>query len=272
MSGRTLVHSRVHFQKRFDMAERVLPEPVALEAPTREEFLRWHIRRSLHAMGAATEADLRMYLTFPRREVSERKRALSALLSSGDVVEVAVAGAAGRWVALAEDLPALARAGRRRAAAHGTTLLAPFDSFLWHRERTGRLFGFDYRVEIYTPGHKRVHGYYSLPIFHDGQLIGRLDPKTHREDRHLEVRHVHFERWFATGAAPPAAAWGPVDRDAALAGTAEALRSLATFVGADRVSLGRVTPTQLAAPLRRALAREVAGRTAPDRTLTESRS
>lgn len=253
MSGRTLVHSRVHFQKRFDLADRVLPRETALDPPTQEEFRRWHLRRSLHAMGAATETDLRMYLSFPRLEVAERRRALHGLLAAGEVVEVAVAGDRGRWYALAEDLPALARAARRRTAARGTTLLAPFDSFLWHRERTSRLFGFDYRIEVYTPGHKRVHGYYTLPLYHDGLLLGRMDLKTHREERRLEVRGAHFERWFASGERPPAAAWGAVDRDGALAGVGESLRSLAEFVGADRVTVGRVTPSRLAAPLRRAL-------------------
>ena len=264
MSGRTMVHSRRHFQKRFDLAERVMPAVAALEPPEREEFLRWHLRRSLHAMGAASAADLRMYFTFPRVEVAERRRTLQQLLETGEVVEIAIAErggvrgngtgrTGGPWYALAADLEALARAGRRRAASRGTALLAPFDSFLWHRERTRRLFGFDYRIEVYTPGHKRVHGYYSLPILHDGQLIGRLDPKTHREARRLEVRHVHFERWFAGGEPPPAASWGALDRGAALAGIAEALRSLATFVEADRVTVGRVTPAALAAPLRRAI-------------------
>ena len=253
MSGRTLVQSRRHFQKRFDLAERVLPALDRLAPPDREEFRRWHLRRSLHAMGAATEADLRMYLSFPRIEVAERRRALAALLAAGEIVEVAVEGDAGRWYALAADLPLLARATRRRVPARGTALLSPFDSFLWHRERTRRLFGFDYRIEVYTPGHDRVHGYYSLPIFHAGQLIGRLDPKHHRAARRLEVRSVHFEPWFAAGTPPPAASWGLIERDAGLAGTAAALRSLATFVGAEDVVIGRVTPTGLGAPLRRAL-------------------
>jgi uncharacterized protein YcaQ len=151
------------------------------------------------------------------------------------------------------DRPALARAERRRTAETGTTLLSPFDSFLWHRERARRLFGFDYRIEVYTPGGDRVHGYYSLPILHAGRLIGRLDPKLHRAARRLEVRRVHFEPWFATGADPPAAAPQPIDREAGLAGTTAALRSLAAFVGADEVVVGRVTPPRLAAPLRRAM-------------------
>jgi hypothetical protein len=253
MSGRTMVHSRRHFQKRFDLAERVLPRMREVAAPERGEFLRWHMRRSLHAMGGATYADLRLYLTFPRMDAVERRDTLRAMLGTGEVTEIAVGGQPGSWYALTADLPALARAGRRRAASRGSALLAPFDSFLWHRERSRRLFGFDYRIEVYTPGHRRVHGYYTLPILHDGQLIGRLDPKTHREDRRLEVRSLHFERWFARGEPPPAASWGTVDRDAGLAGIAAALRSLAIFVGADHVTLGRVAPAAFTGPMRRAL-------------------
>jgi len=255
MSGRTLVESRRHFQKRFDLAERVLPGLCGVEPPDRERFRRWHLRRSLHGMGAATEADLRMYLSFPRIAVAERRRTLRMLLGAGEIVEIRLRDDPGRWYALAEDLPVLERAARRRVPARGAALLCPFDSFLWHRERTRRLFGFDYRIEVYTPGPDRVHGYYSLPIFHQGQLVGRVDPKNHREVRQLEARHVHFEPWLAAGAAPPAADWGRVDPDAAFAGTAAALRSLARFVGADEVAIGRVTPRSLAAPLRRALAR-----------------
>jgi uncharacterized protein YcaQ len=253
MSGRTLVHSRPHFRKRFELAERVMPEAVAAEPLTREGFRRWHLRQSLRALGAASEADLRMYLTYPRIGAADRRLSLRAALEAGEVVDVEVEGERGRWLALAEDIPALAAAGRKRRPAAGTTLLSPFDSFLWHRDRTRRLFGFDYTLEVYTPGHKRVHGYYSLPIFHDGQLVGRLDPKTHRAERRLEVRAVHFEPWFAKGDRPPAASWGAIDQDAALTGVGEALRSLATFVGAEDVTLGRVTPAALAPALRRAV-------------------
>ncbi|HEX4826278.1 MAG TPA: crosslink repair DNA glycosylase YcaQ family protein [Candidatus Polarisedimenticolaceae bacterium] len=254
MSGRTMIHSRVHFQKRFDLAPRVMGEALAAEPPRADEFRRWHLRRSLHAMGAATATDLRMYLTFPRTEIRERRKALAEALAAGEVVEVAVEHGTTPWFALADDLPALRAAAQRRVAARGTTLLAPFDSFLWHRERAQRLFGFDYRVEVYTPGHKRVHGYYVLPLFHDGQLIGRIDAKTHRAERLLEIRQIHFEPWFARGKRPPAADWGSLDRDLALDGAADAFRSLATFVGAETITLGRVSPPAMAASLRRRFA------------------
>jgi hypothetical protein len=271
MSGATLIADRVHFNKRFDLAERVLPAIATIEPPGTETFRRWHITRSLHAMGAATETDLRMYLTFPRFGPGERRRLLASMIARGEVIEIDLADetrharpgsrpaapkparGSARWLVLAADLEALERAGRRRRPSRGTTLLSPFDSFLWHRERVKRLFGYDYTIEVYVPGHKRVHGYYSLPILHDGQLIGRLDPKTHREEKRLELRHVHFEPWFAAGAEPPAARWGGLDQAGAIAGVGEAVRALACFVGAEHIDLGRVTPSRLAPELRRTL-------------------
>ena len=248
MTGALAVHSRRHFQKRFDLFERALPAAAAVEAVTAEEFRRWHLERSLHAMGAATDADLARYLTFPRFPVGARRKVLRAMHERGAVVELEVEGVHGRWWALARDLPALAQAGRRRRLSRGTTVLSPFDSLLWHRDRVARLFGFDYRIEVYTPASRRVHGYYTLPILHDGHLVGRVDAKAHRPERVLEVRHVAFEPWCAAGGAPPVGG-RPLDRDALLVGLGEALRSLATFTGSDRVALRRVTPRALRSAL-----------------------
>lgn len=250
MTGALTIHSRRHFQKRFDLLERALGAVCAVEPVSSVEFLRWHLERSLHAMGAATETDLSRYLTFPRFAPGVRRKALHALLESGDAVEVEVDGTPGRWLALARDLPALARAARSRPS--GTTLLSPFDSLLWHRDRVARLFGFDYRIEVYTPGPQRVHGYYTLPILHDGRFIGRVDAKTDRAARRLDIRHVHFEPWFRDGTTPPTGG-ERVDQDGALAALAETLRSLATFVNAAGVRLHRVTPHRLRAPLARCL-------------------
>jgi uncharacterized protein len=251
MSGRTTVHSRAHFQKRFDLLERALPAAAAcLDAPA---FRRWHLERSLHAMGAATETDLRMYLTFPRTAAAQRRAVLRDMLGSGEVVEVAVAGDRGPWYALARDLEALAAAGRRRWGSRGATLLSPFDSLLWHRERVARLLGYDYRIEVYVPAPARQFGYYALPVLVDGQLVGRADTKLHRRERRLELRHVHLEPWFAAAGNPPAASWGAVPLDRGLAGLADAARSLAVFTGAEHVQVTRVTPGGLRAALRGAL-------------------
>jgi hypothetical protein len=70
----------------------------------------------------------------------------------------------------------------------GTTVLSPFDPVCWNRERTSRLFGFDYKIEIYVPAEKRKFGYYSLPVLHDGELIARLDLKSHRQLNTLQVQ------------------------------------------------------------------------------------
>ncbi|MBI5631765.1 MAG: YcaQ family DNA glycosylase [Elusimicrobia bacterium] len=213
MSGRLAVHSRRHFQKSYDLAGRVL---APVEPMKRGAFSRWHLRKTLRALGVAAEPDLSRYLTFPRFESAERRRALGALLKEGEVVEIAVENRPGRWYVLAEDLPAL----DAQDPIQGTTLLSPFDSLLWHRARAKSLFGFDYKIEVYTPAARRVHGYYTMPILHEGRLIGRLDPKNHRAERRLEVRAVHFD-------SKPSAS--------AVAGTMEALRSLASFLGAEKV-------------------------------------
>jgi uncharacterized protein len=252
MTGELTVHSRRNFHKRYDLLERAIPAARDYEPVSSEQFFRWHIERSLHGMGAATEKSLAWYLSFPRFVPGVRKATLRKMLADGTVAEIEVEGQPESWLALARDLPALRRAGRAATPSRGTTFLSPFDSLLWHRERVSRLFGFDYQIEVYTPGHKRVHGYYTLPILHDGELIGRIDAKTHREEGRLEVRHAHFEPWFAAVKASPTGGQ-KLDSSEALSGVAETLGSLATFVGADEVTLRRVTPNRLRAPLSKSL-------------------
>ncbi len=252
-AGRIGIHSRVNFHKRFASMSLVLPALADTHALPLEQAMRERLLRSLSAMGAASGDDLAKYWTWPGWKAPAQRATLKALVSEGLVQEVGVEGDKRPWYARAEDVPVLERAHRKRAPSQGTTLLSPFDSFLWHRERVHRLWGYFYRIEIYVPGHKREHGYYSLPLLHDGQLIGRVDLKTHREAGVLEARHAHFEPWFAAGEAPPRAHWGDVDRDSAFTGLAAALQSLATHVGVERVKLGRVTPAKFSQPLALAL-------------------
>ena len=252
-AGRIGVHSRVNFHKRFAAISSVLPTFASTPALPLEQAMRERLLRSLTAMGAASVDDLAMYWTWPGWKAPAQRATLRSLVNEGLVSEVAVEGDPKPWYARAEDVSALERAHRKRAPSRGTTLLCPFDSFLWHRERIHRLWGFFYRIEIYVPGHKREHGYYSLPLLHDGQLVGRVDLKTHREAGVLEARHAHFEPWFATGRPAPRVMWGDLDRDGAFAGLAGALRSLATHVGAGGVKLGRVTPAKFKPMLRRAV-------------------
>ncbi len=248
-AGRIGVHSRVHFHKRYVAMDAMLPALADITPLSLEQMWRERMLRSLAAMGAASRSDLARYWTWPGWSAPAQRATLAALIAEGRVSEVAVEGEKAHWFARTEDVPALERAHRKRAPSTGTTLLCPFDSFLWHRERVLALWDYHYRIEIYVPAEKRTHGYYTLPILHDGQLIGRVDLKTHRDNGMLEARHVHLEPWFAKGTPAPGVAWGAIDRDAAFAGLAEALRSLAAHVGVQRVAISKCTPASFRRPL-----------------------
>jgi uncharacterized protein YcaQ len=118
-------------------------------------------------------------------------------------------------------------------------LLSPFDSLVWSRERTERLFGFRYRLEVYVPAGKRVHGYYSMPVLAGGRLVARVDPKHDRQAGRLLLRGLHLE----PGADPAEA----------VAATAVAAGRLAAHLGAGRVEAGDAMPAALAASLRATL-------------------
>jgi uncharacterized protein YcaQ len=132
----------------------------------------------------------------------------------------------GPWYVHAEDLPLLERleAGDWRPR---TTLLSPFDNLIINRERTERLFGFRFRLEIYVPKAARQYGYYVLPVLHGDRLVGRVDPALDRKRGRLVVHAVHAEPDAPASAGPAVAA---------------ALRELAAFLGADGVDLGRPPP------------------------------
>ncbi len=252
--GRIAVHSRENFQKRYAVMDRVLPAWRDTEAVPYASLPRVRVLRSLAAMGAATRADLAGYWTWPRLPAATIGGALRDLVDTGEVVELRADFDDAPYYARAEDLPALARAARVRRPSRGTTLLSPFDSLLWHRDRVERLWGFRYRIEIYVPGHQRTHGYYTLPLLHEGMFVGRVDLKTHRDAGVLEARHVHLEPWLGRAADPPGVCWGaPPDTAGVLAGLADALHSLARFVGAEQVRVGRVTPAAAKPALARAL-------------------
>ncbi|MEW5424874.1 winged helix-turn-helix domain-containing protein [Amorphus sp. 3PC139-8] len=171
------------FERVYDLPERALPRSI-LEAPTPSgvDARRELLARAAQSLGVATAADLRDYYRIPAADVAEP---IEQLIEEGTITPVRVRG----WRQQAY-LHREARAGRGLA---GAALLSPFDPLVWRRERTERLFGFRYRLEIYTPADKRQHGYYVLPFLLDGTLVARVDLKADRQAGALVVQNASFE-------------------------------------------------------------------------------
>ena len=209
-AGRITTASRRGFERLYDLPERVIPRAIHDQpAPAPQDAIRALLRISARALGVATAADLRDYFRLSPREADAR---IAELVEAGDLVPVKVEG----WSQKA-FLAAGAKAPRK---VGGSALLAPFDPLVWERSRTERLFGFRYRIEIYTPAHKRTHGYYVLPWLLDEALVARLDVKADRAAGLLRVNGA-----FAEDGVPDHAAQA-LSRD---------LRVMAAWLGLDDI-------------------------------------
>ncbi|MFF2377135.1 winged helix-turn-helix domain-containing protein [Streptomyces xiamenensis] len=234
MFGEVVCVERRGWKRVYDLAERAVPDALLHDDLDDTACLRRLVAQSGSALGVATQADLADYHRLKGAQVA-------SVVEDTGLVEVTVDGwepprgrGDGRnrvWA----DPAALATAPRGR---HRTTLLSPFDSLIWDRARTERMFGFVHRLEAYVPRPRRVYGYFAMPLLSGGRLLGRVDPA--REGSTLIARHAAFE--------------GTTERAAkALPAMAEALVEAAAWVGADTVRVERTTPEQLHEPLRRAV-------------------
>ncbi|MEV0036679.1 crosslink repair DNA glycosylase YcaQ family protein [Streptomyces sp. NPDC050804] len=215
MLGEVVCTGRRSWKRVYDLAERAVPDALLHDDLDDRECLRRLVQLAGRSLGVGTRADIADY----HRLKGEQ---FDAVVADSGLVPVTVEG----WGKPAwADPEALASVPRGR---HRTTLLSPFDSLIWERSRTERIFGFTHRLEAYTPKPKRVYGYFAMPLLSGGRLLGRVDPA--REGKTLVAKQVSLET-----------------RKAVLP-MAQALREAAEWVGCSDVRVERVRVAQVDAP------------------------
>jgi len=174
---------RTSFERVYDLPERVLPRTI-IDTPTPDEAdaQRALLARSAHALGIGTAGDLRDYFRLKPADALPR---IDELVEEGVLLPIQVRG----W----KQQAYLHRDAKIPRRISGQALLCPFDPLIWERARTERMFDTRYRIEIYVPAEKRVHGYYVLPFLMDGRLVARVDLKADRQAGRLIVQSAHRE-------------------------------------------------------------------------------
>ena len=206
-SGQVMAQKRrSSFERIYDLPHRIIGDAAHDPAPDRLEAQSDLICKGIAAMGIATEADLRKYFRLPTADV---KDCLVKLLEEGRLLRADVEG----WKQAGYLCPNV----NPRARAKPTCLMVPFDPVMWERDRVERIFGFNYRIEIYVPAEKRQYGYYVLPFMLNGEFVARVDLKSERKKGVLLVQGAHLEDGLAQGDVA-----GPL---------MEHLQRLATFLG-----------------------------------------
>ena len=217
--GDVAIAGRRGFERRYALAEQVIPADALANPVPRDEAVRELVRRAARAYGVATAADLADYW-----RIRDRRGVLAAvadLVDDGELLPVTIEG----WTRAGRPVPTwLHRDARLPRRVDATAILTPFDPVVWFRDRAQRLFDFEYRIEIYVPAPKRVYGYYSLPVLVGDDIVGRVDLKADRQSSRLLVQSA----WWEHGAPPHAA-----ER------LADELRSAAQWQGLEEISVSR---------------------------------
>jgi uncharacterized protein YcaQ len=234
-TGDVICARRTGWRRIYDIPERVLPAALLNADPSDAECLIHLAAVTARALGVATKTDLTDYQRLANFGSGRNAAGLSAdeaALAAG-LIPVEINGLAGSPVRAWADRAAI-EGLTTGTGRHRVTLLSPFDSLVWDRKRTKRMFGFDHSLEAYVPKPKRIHGYYTMPLLAGGHLVGRADPA--RDGQTLIARQL------------------TLDTPRAATPMARALVAAATWVGCTNVKLERVNPPDLEPRLRSALA------------------
>ncbi|MDN5970889.1 MAG: winged helix DNA-binding domain-containing protein, partial [Enterobacterales bacterium] len=190
--GQLMVKERVNFHRVYDLPERVIPEwnddVHGISPALAQQQMLANSARSLGAFKAQWLAD------YYRLKKIDIKETINNLLDSQEIIAVRELETQEYYYIHHSLAHLLAKAQNNEIKATHTTLLSPFDPVVWDRRRASELFGFDYRLECYTPEAKRTFGYFSLPILQRGALVGRIDAKMHRKEKVLELKSLHQEK------------------------------------------------------------------------------
>jgi uncharacterized protein YcaQ len=230
--GKVMIAGRASNRRVYDLAERFFPDDAPTNVLGPRAMTRAAARFALDALGIATAKQIKLH--FIRNDYIDLQRELDVLVAEGAAIPAEVPGMPGTWYLSpgAED-----RLNEERSR---TTLLSPFDNLICDRVRTKLLFDFDYTIEIYVPRPKRRYGYYSMPILHEGRLIGRLDPALDRKKAVLKLNSIHLEP-------------GPWANSLTGRAVGAAVGDLAHFVGAERLELPDGVPRGWRSALRSAV-------------------
>jgi uncharacterized protein YcaQ len=238
-TGDLMIARRHHFQRVYDLRERVLPAWDDKQMPSPQDVQRTLMLKAVRALGVTTAPWVADYF---RTRKQDTIPLVAQLAEEGALLTAHVEGWDSPVYIHPDHRETAEQAGENALRPQLTTLLSPFDPLVWDRERTRMLFGFDYTLECYTPAPKRRYGYFTLPILHRGGLIGRIDAKTHRQDAYFEIKAFYLEP-------------GVRITDRLVTEVARVLRTCAAWHGTPEVVICRSDPPQVAALLQRAIAR-----------------
>jgi uncharacterized protein len=229
MRGHLLVDRREKFQIYYDLAERVIPASMTTMVCTIADWERWSILRSIGCLGIATAKHASDYY---RHKMPVTRAMLKILVEDGLIISLNVTGWQEQAYMLSGDLPLVESIIRDEHQPILTTFLSPFDNLTWNRIRLQELFGFEYSLGLYLPAKQRKHGYYVMPILHNGRFVGRLDPKADRKTNTLVLESISLDQ-------------GEQLTDELLSGIVHALREFMAFHGSQHLTIQQSVPKRL---------------------------